>query len=163
METVAGSDQNEKSLLLRDVEASDLPVFFEHQREPEANDMAAFPPRELDAFMAHWEKIINDESLIAMTIVFDGQVAGNVACWPQDGQNLVGYWIGKEFWGRGVASRALSEFLNLVGLRPIHAYVAKHNKASIRVLEKCGFVFSATDTEALGEPEDGIEELVYVL
>ena len=147
---------------LRPVTESDLPILFEHQREPEANEMAAFPARDRDAFMAHWTKILGDKTLVAMTVVVDECVAGNIGCWTQDGQRLVGYWIGKEHWGKGVATRMLSMFLRLVAVRPLHAYVAKHNVASMRVLEKCGFAFCAKATGALSEPADGIEELVYV-
>jgi len=148
---------------LRPVTESDLPILFEHQREPEANEMAAFPARDRDAFMAHWTRILSDATLAAMTVVVDGCVAGNVGCWTQDGQRLVGYWIGKEHWGRGVATQMLSQFLRLVADRPLHAHVAKHNVASIRVLEKCGFAFCAEATGAPSEPGDGIEELVYVI
>ncbi len=148
---------------LRPVTENDLPVLFEHQREPEANAMAAFPARDRDAFMAHWAKILGDESLVAMTVVVDGCVAGHVGCWTQDGQRLVGYWIGKEYWGKGVATQMLSLFLRHVADRPLHAHVAKQNVASIRVLEKCGFAICGNSTEALGEPGDGIEEVVYVM
>ena len=99
---------------LRPVTESDLPIFFEHQREPEANAMAAFPARDRDPFMAHWAKILGNESLVAMTVVVDGRVAGNVGCWMQEGQRLIGYWIGKDFWGKGVATHMLSMFLRLV-------------------------------------------------
>jgi RimJ/RimL family protein N-acetyltransferase len=148
---------------LRPVTKSDLPKLFEHQREPEANEMAAFPARDRDAFMAHWTKVLGDETAVAMTVVVDGCVAGHVGCWTQAGQRLVGYWIGKEHWGKGVATQMLSMFLRLVTDRPLHAHVAKHNVASIRVLEKCGFALSAEPTGALGEPADGIEEVVYVI
>ena len=125
---------------LRDVIETDLPVFFEHQREPEANEMAEFPARERDAFMAHWHnKILRNETGIAKTIVVDGRVAGNILSWEQDGHREVGYWIGKEFWGRGVATTALRRLLDLVATRPLYGHAAKHNAASIRVLEKCGF------------------------
>jgi RimJ/RimL family protein N-acetyltransferase len=147
---------------LRPVTEKDLPILFEYQREPEANEMAAFPARDRDAFMSHWKKILSDAAVTAMTVVVDGCVAGNVGCWTQDGQRLVGYWIGKEYWGRGVATQMLSQFLRLVADRPLHAHVAKHNVASIRVLEKCGFEFCTAATGALGVPADGIEELVYV-
>jgi len=43
-------------VLLRDVQDSDLPVFFEQQLDPQATRMAAFPSRSRDAFMAHWKK-----------------------------------------------------------------------------------------------------------
>jgi RimJ/RimL family protein N-acetyltransferase len=95
--------------------------------------------------------------------VVDGCVAGNVGCWTQDGQRLVGYWIGKEHWGKGVATQMLSMFLRLVADRPLHAHVAIHNLGSIRVLEKCGFTLCAMATGALGKPPDGVEEWVYVI
>ena len=133
--------------LLRDVVDTDLPVFFEHQADPEAVAMADFPARERDAFDAHWERLLADPSLWKKTIVFEGQVAGNVVSWEQDGRRLVGYWLGKEFWGQGLATRALAELIDDLGTRPLHAYVAKTNIGSIRVLEKCGFVRSDEDED----------------
>ena len=97
--------------VLRDVAESDLDAFYEHQREPEATEMALFPARDREAFDAHWQRILADDSLIKKTIVHDGQVAGNIGCWEQDGRRLIGYWVGKEFWGRGLATRALAEFV----------------------------------------------------
>lgn len=124
--------------------------------------MAAFPARDRDAFMAHWSTILGNMAVVAMTVVVDSCVAGHVGCWTQGGQRLVGYWIGKEHWGKGVATRMLSMFLRLVADRPLHAHVAKHNVASIRVLEKCGFALCAAAAAAPGDPADGVEELVYV-
>ena len=130
------------TILLRDVIESDLPIFFEQQMDPVANQMAAFPARDREAFMAHWTKILADESNILKTILFDGQVAGNIVSWRQPGEGSeqeVGYWLGREYWGKGIATRALLALLDHVKTRPLYAHVAKHNLASIRVLEKCGF------------------------
>jgi RimJ/RimL family protein N-acetyltransferase len=127
------------SVELRDVVESDLPIFYEHQLDPEANRMAAFVARDRDSFMAHWARILADDSLMAKTVLVDGEVAGNVVSFDMEGQRLVGYWIGKRYWGKGVATRALSTFLELETARPLHARVAASNVASIRVLEKCGF------------------------
>lgn len=124
---------------LRDVADTDLPVFFEQQREPEANRMADFAPREREAFLAHWAKIRSDPTVTLRTVVCDGRVAGNIVSWERDGRREVGYWLGRDFWGRGVATRALGAFLEGVVARPVYAYVAAHNVASERVLEKCGF------------------------
>lgn len=124
---------------LRDVVESDLPIFYEHQLDPEANRMATFVARDRDSFMAHWAGILRDDSVMAKTVLFDEQVAGNVVSFDMEGQRLVGYWIGKRHWGKGVATRALSAFLELDTARPLHARVAASNVASIRVLEKCGF------------------------
>ena len=148
---------------LREVTDDDLPIFFEHQRDPEANQMAAFPARDWDAFMAHWAKIRADVALTTRAILLDGQVVGNIGSWEHDGKRLVSYWIGKSYWGRGVATRALSAFLGVVKARPLYAYVAKHNIGSIRVLEKCGFTMCREETEPLGPPSDGVEELVFKL
>jgi len=96
--------------------------------------------------MAHWQNILANETLTKKTIVFGGQVAGNVVSWDQDGRRLVGYWVGKEFWGKGLATKALAELIDELP-RPLHAYVAKTNIGSIRVLEKCGFVRSDEDED----------------
>ncbi len=160
--TQSDSTTQVSEIKLRSVAQSDLPILFDHQREPEANEMAAFPARDHDAFMAHWKKIMADEALVAMTAVVDNRIAGHIGSWTQDGQRHVGYWIGKVHWGKGVATQVLSMFLRVVTDRPIHAYVAKHNVASIRVLEKCGFLLHADFTSAHGQHTDGIEELVYV-
>jgi RimJ/RimL family protein N-acetyltransferase len=146
-------------ILLRDVNAGDLPVLFEQQTDPDAQRMAAFPARDREAFMAHWAKLMADKALTLKTIVFDGQVAGYISSWEQDNQRLVAYWIGKNFWGRKIASRALTEFLNIVSARPLFAHVAIHNIASIRVLEKCGFTISSDDTKS-SDASDGEEEVV---
>ncbi len=135
------------NVTLRDVTEADLPIFFQHQLDPDATRMAAFPARDREAFMAHWAKILADETVITKTILFDGQVAGNVVSWGQPDDREVGYWIGKEYWGKGVATRALAEFLGHVKARPLYAHVAKHNTASIRVLEKCGFAISGEEVE----------------
>jgi RimJ/RimL family protein N-acetyltransferase len=149
------------TVAIRSVSDDDLPVFFEHQLDPEANRMAGFAPRDRDAFMEHWAKIRQDDANITRTVLVDGVVAGNVGSWVDDeNRRLVGYWIGSEFWGRGVATAALAAFVAEVTARPLFAFVATHNVASKRVLEKCGFV--ATEHH---EPptDDGIEELLLRL
>jgi RimJ/RimL family protein N-acetyltransferase len=150
-------------VVLRDVGEADLPILFEHQREPEANRMAAFPARDREAFMAHWTRVLADDTVIARTVLVDGKVAGNVVSWEQGGRRLVGYWIGREFWGRGVATGALSAFLREVTDRPLHARVAKDHVASIRVLEKCGFTISDEQDQSSDEPGDGVEEILLRL
>lgn len=147
---------------LRNVDPNDLSIFFEHQLDPDATRMAAFPSRDRAAFDAHWAtNILGNPHAITQTILVDGQVAGNIGSWRQDDVRLVGYWIGKEHWGKGVATRALAAFLNLVTERPLHAHVAKHNVGSIRVLEKCGF---SLEHEATVEvPGEDCVELVLVL
>ena len=142
-------------MLLRNVTDEDLPIFFEHQRDAVALRMAAFPSREIDAFLTHWRtKVLRPENM-TRTIVVAGLVAGYIGSWEQDGKRLVAYWIGREHWGNGIATRALSEFLVLEPIRPLHARVAVHNVASIRVLEKCGFRTAAHENQ---QHADGVAE-----
>ncbi|HEX2122147.1 MAG TPA: GNAT family N-acetyltransferase [Thermoanaerobaculia bacterium] len=132
---------------LRDVRPEDLPVFYEHQRDPVALRMAAFPSRDRDAFDAHWAKILADDSMGTKTIVADGRVTGYVGSWVQSGERLIGYWIGREFWGGGIATRALALFVAELESRPLYAYVARENLGSIRVLQKCGFTVAGEDAD----------------
>ena len=148
-------------VLLRDVMMSDLPIFFDHQLDSDANRMAAFTardPADRDAFMAHWTTILGDETITKKTILFDGQVAGSVLSFEQFGQPAVAYWIGKQYWGKGVATRALSAFLGHVKVRPLYARAAKDNLASLRVLKKCGFMICGQDkgfSNARGQEVEG--------
>jgi RimJ/RimL family protein N-acetyltransferase len=148
---------------LRAVEDGDLPVFFIHQLDPEAIRLAAFPSRDRVTFMAHWAKIrATPQETITRTILCHGQVAGNIGSWVQAGQREVSYWLGREFWGRGIASAALALLLVEVKTRPLHAHVVKHNVASIRVLQKCGFLITGSEKyrDATGAE---IEELFLTL
>jgi RimJ/RimL family protein N-acetyltransferase len=145
-------------VLLRDVRDDDLPVLFEHQKDPDANRMANFDARERDTFMAHWEKIRRDPTCVVRTVECEGAVVGNIGSWTHDEERDVGYWIGREHWGKGIATEALQAFLREMDTRPLHAHVATHNVGSIRVLEKCGFRRVATSTA-----DDGVEELLLEL
>ena len=148
---------------LREVQEGDLPTFFEHQRDPLANQLAAFPARDQDAFIAHWSKIMKDESVILRTILFDGRVAGNVLSFEMDGEREVGYWLGREFWGKGIATQALAKFLAQIQARPLYAHVAKHNVASRHVLEKCGFALSGEEKEFSNLNGVQVEGLILIL
>jgi RimJ/RimL family protein N-acetyltransferase len=131
-------------LLLRNVVNDDLPIFFDNQLDHEANYMAAFTakdPTNQEAFMAHWHRILAEETNIIQTIICNGQVAGSVSSYLDEGKPEVTYWLGKKYWGQGIATWALREFLAQHNKnRPIYARVAKDNLGSRRVLEKCGFI-----------------------
>ena len=140
-------DNTSNAVSLRAVIDSDIPIFFEQQLDPEATQMADFPSREREAFMAHWTKILGNPANTTRTILWGGQVAGNMCSWDQDGKREVGYWIGKEYWGKGIATAALALLIAEVPIRPLYGYVVTHNIGSRRVLEKCGFVVDSTDNE----------------
>lgn len=151
---------------LREVEDDDLPLFFQHQLDAGANHMAAFTreePEDRAAFDAHWKRIRGDDAVMIRTVLADGQVAGHVASFDRFDQREVTYWLGREHWGRGVATRALRGFLREDRTRPIFARVAVDNVGSRRVLEKCGF--SVVERDRAHAPARGaeLEELVLRL
>ena len=105
--------------------------------------------------------MLGDDTATKRTIVVDEQDVGNIGSWMSD-ERLVGYWIGREHWGKGIASRALSLFVaDVETRRPLHAHVARRNPASIRVLEKAGFVIGGEAT--IEESGVEIEEFVMRL
>jgi RimJ/RimL family protein N-acetyltransferase len=148
---------------LRAVVPDDLPILFEHQRDPESARMAAFPSRTREAYDAHMTKVLADPANVFLAIVADGELVGNVCAFARDGVDEVGYWIAREHWGKGFASAALQALLREVTKRPLHARVALHNLGSQRVLERCGFKEIGRE---IGDPaEDGtlIVDLIYRL
>jgi len=153
-------------IALRPVLPADLDVFFLQQLEPEGIRMAAFThtdPSDRAHFDAHWAKIFADPIVTIRTILYDGQVAGNIACHTWFGPPEVCYYLGKDFWGTGIASRALEALLQLVPARPLTARAVKDNVASLRVLEKCGFrVVGSEKSFANGRGEE-VEEIILEL
>jgi RimJ/RimL family protein N-acetyltransferase len=136
---------------------------YQFNRDPAANRLAATIPRSAAEFAAHWDKVLADRNIVAKAISVDDQLAGYISCFQHDGCHFVGYWIGQEFWGQGIASRALELLLNQVTIRPLYAQAATGNQASLRVLQKCGFVVRSVQVA----PADGrnleCEEALLVL
>ena len=124
---------------LRPVEDADLAAFYEHQSDLEAAALADVPSRDRRAFDEHWMRLRADPDVLIRTVEDEGVVAGYVFTFISAGSRVVGYWLGRGHWGRGIATEALREFLALVDERPLRATVAPANRASVRVLEKNGF------------------------
>jgi RimJ/RimL family protein N-acetyltransferase len=150
---------------LRDLVDEDIPIFFANHRDPEAARMAAFGTKDQDAsaLAARWRKYRADGSMTHKTIVVDGEVAGSIATFPLEGKAQVTYWIGRSHWGRGIATEALSRFLELVTTRPLYASAAKDNVGSLRVLQKCGFVVVGSERAFASARGEEIDEVFLEL
>jgi RimJ/RimL family protein N-acetyltransferase len=132
----------EQKVTIRDVRVSDIDVFCEHRADPEANAMGGFPPRDREAVVARWHEILADPNITSWTVVVNGAVAGNMVSWLHEkGHREIGYWIGREFWGNGVATEAVRQLLQSEQRRPVEGWTSQQNVASGRVLEKNGFVY----------------------
>jgi RimJ/RimL family protein N-acetyltransferase len=153
-------------VVLRPVTEEDLAIFYEQQRDAAANVMAAFAakdPSDHGAFRAKWTKILSDGAITTRTIVAGGQVAGHVMCFPFLGRPTTAYWLGRQFWGRGIATAGLRQLVALVSQRPLYAQAAKDNLASLRVLAKCGFQVIAEDRGFSHARGEDVEEWVLQL
>lgn len=124
---------------LRPVRDTDVPIFFIYQRDPESLILSGVTPRDHDAFVQHWRSLLDNPSVLVRAVLAGDALAGNVMSFDYRGRREVGYWLGREFWGRGIASAALAEFLTIERTRPVFGAVATHNAPSFRVLQKCGF------------------------
>lgn len=155
------------ALLLREVMDDDLPIFFEYQLDKDANYMAAFTskdPTDREAFNVHWKKIRTAETVVIKTIIYEEKVVGSVLSYEDEGKPEISYWLGKGYWGKGIATRALAEFLEKVNkTRPIYARMAKDNNGSGRVLEKCGFKIIGEGKGFANARGKKIEELLFEL
>jgi RimJ/RimL family protein N-acetyltransferase len=69
---------------------------------------------DLAIFDAHWESILTERTIPIQTILYQGQVAGSILSYVMEGKREVSYWVGKDFWGRGIATQALSRFLEII-------------------------------------------------
>lgn len=126
---------------LRDVVEADLETFLEQEHDEEAARRSKFVPRERDRFMTHWKtQILGRTDVFVQAILADGSLAGNAIAWTEDdGRRFLGYWLGREFWGRGIGTAALRLFLAAEHVRPLYADPVVENVGSVKLLEKLGF------------------------
>jgi RimJ/RimL family protein N-acetyltransferase len=153
-------------LRLRPLQDDDIDQLFEQMRDPAAAEMAAFTaedPDDREAFDAWVERNRNNPTVNNRVITADGALVGSIASFTIDGDREVTYWIGREHWGKGYASRALALLIESVETRPLHARVAADNSGSIRVLEKNGFRRTGTERGYANARGREIEEFVYRL
>ena len=145
-------------IALRPVTDADLDALFEHKRDPQAIQLAAFTGRDSgdrDAFDQHMARVRSSPDVTLRAITCDGELVGSIAAFVVDGDTEVTYWLDRAVWGRGIASRALELLLELVPARPLHGRVASDNAGSLRVLQKAGFTI--TGTEVSFAPGRGVE------
>lgn len=130
---------------LRRTTAGDVRTLHALELDAASNALAGTKPRDWPTFEARWTQILADRDgsatgVTPRVIMADGVLAGAINIAPHEGSDSIGYWIAREHWGRGIASRAVALMLGEWARRPLLATTAGHNLPSIRVLEKNGFV-----------------------
>jgi len=151
---------------LRPTEISDLDFLFQFQTDKEGGYLAAFMPKDPTdkiAYINKYTKLLDDPTVNNQTIILDDIIVGSVAKFVMEGNTEITYWIDRNYWGQGIATKALKEFLDLETTRPIFGRVAFDNFGSQKVLEKCGFVKIGSDKGFANARQAEIEEFIYKL
>ena len=151
---------------LRRTEIADLDTLFLFQLDKEAGFLAAFTskdPTDKPAYLAKFTKLLGDPAINNQTILVNNIIAGSIARFIVAGQAEITYWFDKAFWGKGIATQALTIFLDNEFTRPLIGRTAFDNFGSQRVLEKCGFVKIGSDKGFANARQTEIEEFIYKL
>jgi ribosomal-protein-alanine N-acetyltransferase len=153
-------------ITLRQTLPADLNTLFQFQLDKDGQYLAAFMPKDptdRDGYIAKHTKFLTDPTKTSRTILVDNEIAGSIAKFILEDRAEITYWIDKKFWGQGIATTALKEFLNIETTRPIFGRVAFDNYGSQKVLEKCGFVKIGSDKGFANARQAEIEEFIYKL
>jgi len=157
---------NEPDIKLSPTEVADLGTLFEIQLDKEGGYLAAFMPKNATdkaAYLAKHKKLLSNTTVNYQTIMIDNDIVGSVTKFEIEGNAEVTYWLDKKFWGQGIMTKALKDFLDIEMKRPIIGRVAFDNLGSQKVLEKCGFVKIGSDKGFASARQMEIEEFIFKL
>ncbi|HUZ61445.1 MAG TPA: GNAT family N-acetyltransferase [Hanamia sp.] len=144
----------------------DLETLFVFQTNKDGIYLAAFTPNDpndKNAYIEKYSKFLSDPTINMRTIKFNDEIVGSISKFVMENEAEITYWIDRKFWGRGIATKALTNFLVIESTRPIFGRVAFDNLGSQKVLEKCGFVKISTDKGFANARQKEIEEYIYKL
>lgn len=155
-----------KNITLAETKKDDLNAFFQFQLDKEGIYLAAFTskdPNDKTAYMEKHTKFLTDSTINTRTIKVNDVIVGSIAKFIMENEPEITYWIDRKFWGQGIATTALKDFLKIEKIRPIRARVAFDNYGSQKVLEKCGFVKIGKEKGFANARQAEIEEYIYKL
>ncbi len=153
-------------ITLTQTEKADLDLFFQFQLDKVANYLAAFTskdPNDKVAYLEKYTRHLSDPTINMWTIRTESEIIGSIAKFVIENDAELTYWIDRKYWGKGIATIALKQFLIIEQVRPIYGRVAFDNYGSQKVLENCGFKKIGTDTGFANARQAEIEEYIYKL
>ena len=153
-------------ITLRPTQVNDLETLFVFQLDEDANYLAAFTPEnpsDKAAYLQKWTRLLEDSKINIQTILSKDTIVGSITKFEMNGDAEITYWIGKDFWKKGIATHALKQFLEIETTRPIFGRVAFDNYGSKKVLEHCGFIHIGIEKGFANARQKEIEESIYKL
>lgn len=159
---------------LRRFRRSDIPALAYHANNANiaVRLQDRFPhPYTQDDARQFIEYALSAEMETVFAIEVDGEAAGAVGIifqqdvYSQSGE--LGYWLGEEYWGRGIVSEAVKAMVKHafgdLGLRRVYARIFSNNIASKRVLEKAGFQFEGMARQAVVKNDRVLDVFHYAI
>ncbi|MET0570594.1 MAG: GNAT family N-acetyltransferase [Pedobacter agri] len=154
------------AITLSKTTVEDLNTLFEFQLDEEGNYLAAFTSKDAGdktAYLEKHSKFLTNPTINNRTIKVNDEIVGSIAKFIMENEAEITYWIDRKFWGQGIATNALKQFLEVEQTRPLYARAAFDNYGSQKVLEKCGFVKIGKDKGFANARQTEIEEYIYKL
>jgi RimJ/RimL family protein N-acetyltransferase len=158
--------------LLREWRRGDEPSLIRHANNKNVwlnvRDTFPYPYRQSDA--RSWVRLASTEGLNQVfAIDVDGFVVGAIGIRPRDDVYALtaelGYWLGEEFWNRGIITEAVIAVtqyaFETLGMARVDAEVFEWNPASMRVLEKAGFVKEGVLRKSAYKNRQIIDQILY--
>jgi ribosomal-protein-alanine N-acetyltransferase len=131
----------------------------------------AFPsPYTLDDAQRFISMATGSTPNLFLAIEINGEAVGGIGIHPLDDVKRrsaeIGYWLSESFWGMGIVTDAVHSLIPVAFKRydivRLQAGIFSNNSASMRVLEKCGFVREAVHRKAITKNGNLLDEVMYV-
>lgn len=119
---------------------------------------------------ALWIRIANaDKTMLNLAIEYEGKAVGAIGVIFKNDVHRhtaeIGYWLGEQYWGRGIITRAVQAMTDYVfshySTIRIYAGIFEYNTASARVLEKAGYHLEARLKKSVTKEGKTVDELIY--
>ncbi|MDO4211868.1 MAG: GNAT family N-acetyltransferase [Bacteroidales bacterium] len=140
-------------ILLRPWQESDAEALYKYASDPIVGNRAGWPPHQsAGESLEIIRTVFNNPTTWAIVLKETGEAIGAMGYMPdcplnlpaREGEPLVGYWVGKPHWNKGICTEALKLMLKYIRKETTYSsLISSHfidNPASGRVMEKCGFL-----------------------
>jgi RimJ/RimL family protein N-acetyltransferase len=155
----------------------DIPSFIKYLNNPKiyANTLRIPNPyteKDGEDFIKKIESSSSDSvQIFAIRLKATNELIGACGlyrCQENERRKTIGYWLGEPYWNRGIMPKVVNKVIEIgknqwKNLVRIEAQVYTWNKASMRVLEKCGFTFEGTLPKHIHKNGEDIDINSYAL
>ena len=160
-------------ILLRPWRDDDAGALFKYASDPDVGPRAGWPPhKSVEESLEIISTLFHNDTTWAIELKEIDEAIGAIGYGPscecnlpaREGEPLIGYWVGKPYWDKGICTEALRLMLDYIRkTTDIKSLISGHfidNPSSGRVMEKCGFIATG---ETVVDLEQGKDTPIRVL